>query len=73
MVSIAQAAEIEISLELVPIGTNTQISEGQLRPLSKYIKLAKGRPELLSNDNLGYHLDVNSELKLLSLDDNTAE
>jgi len=37
---------------------------------SKYVKLAKGRPELLSNGYSNNHLDIDSEFKLLALDDN---
>ena len=40
---------------------------------SKYIRLATEKPDLLSNGKHDYHLDINSELKLLSLDDDTAE
>jgi len=42
------------------------------RQCQKYTKLAQQRPELLSNAHLNAHLDVDSELKLLSLDDETA-
>lgn len=40
---------------------------------SRYTKLAKGNPAILSNIAPGQYLDINSELKLLSLDDDTAE
>lgn len=41
---------------------------------AKYIKLATGNPQLLgANVSHDTHLDIDSELKLLSLDDEVAE
>jgi len=40
---------------------------------AKYIRLAKNRPELLSNVHSNVHLDIDSELKLLSLEDDNQD
>jgi len=52
------------------VEANMPISRQQC---SKYVRLATEKPELLANGKHAYHLDVDSELKLLSLDDEVAE
>lgn len=69
--ALIQVKELLSHGEYLPwVKANMPISRQQC---SKYIRLATEKPELLANGAPGHHLDINSELKLLSLDDDKAE